>query len=64
MVISHWQYTGSGLLPELAHLADLLAAAPKARPEQAARLRQAQRPGDRTGHSADPLTAAPAEVTE
>jgi hypothetical protein len=64
LVISHWQYTGSGLLPELAHLADLLAAAPKPRPEQAARPRQAQRPGDRTSHSADPLTAAPTEVTE
>ena len=64
LVISHWQYTGSGLLPELAHLADLLAAAPKSRPEQPARPRQARRASDRAGHSTDPLTAAtPAEVT-
>ncbi|MFF7192173.1 replication initiator [Streptomyces sp. NPDC008079] len=57
LVISHWQYTGSGLLPELAHLADLLGAAPKPPPEQAARPRQARRPGDRAGHSGAPLTA-------
>jgi len=57
LVISHWQYTGSGLLPELAHLADLLATAPKSRPKQAARSRKARRSGDRTGHSANPLTA-------
>jgi hypothetical protein len=64
LVISHWQYTGSGLLPELAHLADLLAAAPKARPEHAARSRQARRPSDLAGHSTNPLTTVtPAEVT-
>ena len=57
LVISHWQYTGGSLLPELAHLADLLAAAPKARPEQPTRSRKAQRSGDRAGHSDAPLTA-------
>ncbi|MEW1860701.1 replication initiator [Streptomyces sp. NPDC088194] len=64
LVISHWQYAGTGLLPELAHLADLLATTPRPRPEQPSRPRHAERPGDRTGHSTDPLTAAPAEVTE
>jgi len=64
LVISHWQYTGSGLLPELAHLAVLLAAAPKPRPEQPSRPRHARRSRDRAGHSTGPLTAAtPAEVT-
>ncbi|WP_329172932.1 replication initiator [Streptomyces sp. NBC_01477] len=57
LVISHWQYTGSGLLPELAHLAQLLAAAPRPRPEQPARTRQARRASDHAGHSTDPLTA-------
>jgi hypothetical protein len=57
LVISHWQYTGSGLLPELAHLANLLTMAPKPRPERPARTRQARRANDRTGHSTDPLTA-------
>ncbi|MFJ9523492.1 replication initiator [Kitasatospora sp. NPDC101801] len=57
LVISHWQYAGNGLLPELAHLADLLATAPKPRPEQSARPRPARRASDRAGHSADPLTA-------
>ena len=58
LVISHWQYTGSGLLPELAHLANLLAAAPKPRPEQQTSPRRARRAGGRVGHSTDPLTAA------
>jgi len=57
LVISHWQYAGSGLLPELAHLADLLASAPQPRPEQTAHLRQARRVDDRAGHSIGPLTA-------
>ena len=64
LVISHWQYTGSGLLTELAHLSDLLAAAPKPRPEQPSRHRHARRSRDWAGHSTGPLTAAtPAEVT-
>ena len=64
LVISHWQYTGSGLLPELAHLSDLLAAVPKPRTGQAAHPRKARRASDRAGHSADPLTAVtPGEVT-
>ena len=54
--ISHWQYAGTGLLPEHAHLATLLAAAPKPRPAQTARPR-ARRAGDRSGHSTDPLTS-------
>jgi hypothetical protein len=64
LVISHWQYTGSGLLPELAHLADLLAAAPKPRPGQPSHPRHARHSRDRAGHSTGPLTAATSvEVT-
>ncbi|MEW2300868.1 replication initiator [Streptomyces sp. NPDC006655] len=33
LVISHWQYAGTGLLPELAHLADLLEAKRATRPD-------------------------------
>ncbi|GAA3007353.1 replication initiator protein RepSA [Kitasatospora albolonga] len=33
LVVSHWQYAGTGLLPELAHLADLLEARPPTRPD-------------------------------
>jgi hypothetical protein len=58
LVISHWQYAGTGLLPELAHLADLLATTPRARTEQPSHPRQARRAGDRAGHSTVPLTAA------
>ncbi len=58
LVISHWQYTGTGLLPELAHLADLLATTPRPRPEQSSRPRQARRAGDPAGHTTDPLTTA------
>ena len=58
LVISHWQYAGTGLLPELAHLAELLAATPSPRPGHPSRPRQARRSSDRAGHSTDPLTAA------
>lgn len=58
LVISHWQYAGTGLLPELAHLADLLTATPSFRPEHPSRPRQARRSSDRAGHSTSPLTAA------
>jgi len=57
LVLSHWQYAGTGLLPELAHLADLLAATPKPRPEHPSRPRRARRTSDRAGHSSGPLTA-------
>lgn len=57
LVISHWQYAGTGLLPELAHLADLLAVKPSLRPEHPGRPRQARRSSDRAGHSSGPLTA-------
>ncbi|MBY8885846.1 Replication initiation protein [Streptomyces sp. PTM05] len=64
LVISQWQYAGTGLLPELAHLADLLAAARNSRLEQPTRSRKAQRSGDLAGHSTAPLTApAHSEVT-
>jgi len=56
LVISHWQYAGTGLLPELAHLADLLTATPSPRPEHPSRPRQARRSSDRAGHSTGPLT--------
>ncbi|MGY5044226.1 replication initiator [Streptomyces sp. 900105755] len=52
LVISHWQYAGTGLLPELEHLADLLAATRQSRPEQPTRTRRSDRPGDRASHSA------------
>ncbi|MER7840905.1 replication initiator [Streptomyces sp. NPDC096040] len=62
LVISHWQYAGTGLLPELEHLADLLAATRQTRPEQPTRTRRSKRSGDRAGHpvghSADRLTSA------
>ncbi|MFI2040105.1 replication initiator [Streptomyces bottropensis] len=61
-VISHWQYAGTGLLPELEHLADLLAARRQTRPEPPTRTRRSKRSGDRAGHpvghSADRLTSA------
>ncbi|MFI7300285.1 replication initiator [Streptomyces sp. NPDC050121] len=52
LVISHWQFAGTGLLPELEHLADLLAAKPQTRPKQPTRTRRSERPGDRAGQSA------------
>jgi hypothetical protein len=62
LVISHWQYAGTGLLPELEHLADLLAAKRQTRPEQPTRNRRSKRSGDRAGHpvghSTDRLTSA------
>ncbi|MGA5642811.1 replication initiator [Streptomyces cinereoruber] len=58
LVISHWQYAGTGLLPELAHLADLLATTPRPRTEQPSRPRHPQRSRDRAGHFTDPLTTA------
>jgi len=58
LVISHWQYVGTGLLPELAHLADLLATTRQTGPEQPTRPRRTHHSCDRAGHSTDPLTAA------
>ncbi|MCX4859637.1 replication initiator [Streptomyces canus] len=62
LVISHWQYAGTGLLPELEHLADLLATTRQTRPEQPTRPRRSDRSGDRAahpvGHSTDRLTSA------
>ncbi|KUN74942.1 replication initiator, partial [Streptomyces griseoruber] len=62
LVISHWQYAGTGLLPELEHLADLLAAKRQTRPEQPPRPWRSERTGDRAGHSVghstDRLTSA------
>ncbi|WP_327724781.1 Replication initiation protein [Streptomyces europaeiscabiei] len=52
LVISHWQYAGTGLLPELEHLADLLAAKRQTRPEQPTRTRHSEHRGDRAGQSA------------
>jgi hypothetical protein len=46
LVISHWQYAGTGLLPELAHLADLLEAR---RPTQPGG-RRPNGPGHSGGH--------------
>ncbi|MGW3044385.1 replication initiator [Kitasatospora sp. NPDC001159] len=56
LVISHWQYAGTGLLPELAHLADLLSTTPRPPPEQPSRPRHPQRSRDQAGHFTDPLT--------
>ncbi len=46
LVISHWRYAGTGLLPELAHLADLLEARRPARPDG----RRPDSPGHSGGH--------------
>ena len=62
LVISHWQHAGTGLLPELEHLANLLTATRQTRPEQPTRTRRSERSGDRAGHpvghSTDRLTSA------
>ncbi|CAM5278153.1 Replication initiation protein OS=Streptomyces alboniger OX=132473 GN=CP975_18405 PE=4 SV=1 [Streptomyces alboniger] len=62
LVISHWQYAGTGLLPELEHLGDLLAATRQTQPEQPTRTRHSDCPGDGAGHpvghSTDRLTGA------
>ncbi|MHB9857441.1 replication initiator [Streptomyces sp. YIM S03343] len=55
LVISHWQYAGTGLLPELEHLADLLAAKRQNRPEQPTRTRRSEHSSDRADHSAGHL---------
>jgi hypothetical protein len=55
LVISHWQYAGTGLLPELEHLADLLAATRQTRPEQPTRIRRSEHSIDRADHSAGHL---------
>ena len=58
LVISHWQYAGTGLLPELAHLSELLTARQPTRPESLDQLRQSECPGDRVDHSTGQLTGA------
>ncbi|WP_329362420.1 replication initiator [Streptomyces sp. NBC_01483] len=66
LVISHWQYAGTGLLPELEHLANLLTARRQTRPKQPTRTRPSKHSGDHAGHSVghpighptDPLTSA------
>ncbi len=58
LVISHWQCAGTGLLPELAHLADLLSTTPRPRTEQPSHPRQARHAGELAGHTTDPLTTA------
>ncbi|WP_323186982.1 replication initiator [Streptomyces sp. NBC_00365] len=62
LVISHWQYAGTGLLPELEHLADLLAARQPTQPGLPNRIRWPQHPGHSVGqpvgHAAEPLTDA------
>ncbi|WP_128983846.1 replication initiator [Streptomyces roseicoloratus] len=49
LVISHWQYAGTGLLPELAHLANLLEAKRPARPDG----RRPDGPGHSGGQPSD-----------
>ncbi|NEC86489.1 replication initiator [Streptomyces sp. SID12501] len=62
LVISHWQYAGTGLLPEHEHLADLLTATQQTRPEQPTRTRRSEhsdgRAGHPVGHSTDRLPRA------
>jgi hypothetical protein len=62
LVISHWQYTGTGLLPEHEHLADLLTATQQTQPGQPTHTRHSKRSSDRAGHpvghSTDRLTSA------
>ncbi|MFE3856712.1 replication initiator [Streptomyces griseorubiginosus] len=52
LVISHWQYAGTGLLPEHAHLSELLTARQPTRPKFSDRHQRPEHPGDRAGHSA------------
>ncbi|GAA3246742.1 replication initiator protein RepSA [Streptomyces thermocoprophilus] len=59
LVVSHWQYAGTGLLPELEHLADLLAAKRQTRPEQPTRTRRSKRSGNRAGHPVGHSTGRP-----
>ncbi|MFF4831559.1 replication initiator [Streptomyces sp. NPDC001315] len=54
LVISHWQYAGTGLLPELEHLANLLTAKRQTRPEQPTRTRS-EHSSDHADHSAGHL---------
>ncbi|QHA07884.1 Replication initiation protein [Streptomyces broussonetiae] len=62
LVISHWQYAGTGLVPELEHLANLLATTR----QHGTRTRRSEHSGDRAGrpaghpvgHSTDRLTSA------
>ncbi|OON80521.1 hypothetical protein B1H18_11445 [Streptomyces tsukubensis] len=57
LVISHWQYTGTGLLPEHDHLANLLTAKRQTRPEQPPRTQHSERSAVHpVGHSTDRLT--------
>jgi hypothetical protein len=64
LVISHWQYAGTGLLPELEHLADLLAATRQTRPEQPPRTRRSERSGDRAGHPVGHPTDRPTSAVQ
>ncbi|MGN5380526.1 replication initiator [Streptomyces lasalocidi] len=50
LVISHWQYTGTGLLPEHAHLADLLEARRPTRPDGHRPNGHGHSGGHRPGH--------------
>ncbi|MEV4908851.1 replication initiator, partial [Streptomyces albidoflavus] len=59
LVVSHWQYAGTDLLPELEHLADLLAAKRQTRPEQPTRTRRSKRSGNRAGHPVGHSTGRP-----
>jgi hypothetical protein len=60
LVISHWQYAGTGLLPELEHLANLLTAKRQTQPAQSTRTRRSERSGDRAGHPVGHSTDRPA----
>ncbi len=52
LVISHWQYAGTGLLPELAHLSELLADRPAHR-KSWNQIRRPQQPGHCAGQPVD-----------
>lgn len=58
LVLSHWQYAGTGLLPELAHLADLLEARRPARPDGRRPDGPAHPGGHRPGHPGHRSTRA------
>ncbi|WP_395292213.1 replication initiator [Kitasatospora hibisci] len=49
LVISHWQYAGTGLLPELAHLSELLAERRPPHRKSPNRIRRPQQPGHCAG---------------
>ncbi|MEU4113940.1 replication initiator [Kitasatospora sp. NPDC028055] len=58
LVISHWQYAGTGLLPELTHLSELLAERRSAHRKSLNRIRRPHQPGHCAGQPVGHLVRA------